>query len=51
MTIPGDEYHCDAKALKPIPARKIDLGRRGGHDIRHDLADKAWKSFRQAGTH
>jgi transaldolase len=46
MTIPGDEYQYDAKALKPIPYGKIDLGRPWqDYDIRHDLTDKGMEKF------
>jgi len=46
MPIPGNEYHYDAKSLKPIPYRDIDLGRRwDDYDIRHDLTDKGMEHF------
>ncbi len=46
MPIPGSEYHYDAKSLKPIPYRDIDLGARWeDYNIRHDLTDKGMARF------
>jgi transaldolase len=46
MTIPGEEYRYDAKALTPIPYRDLDLGKPWqDYDIRHDLTDKGMEKF------
>lgn len=46
LPIPGNEYHYDAKGLKPIPFREIDLSRPWeAYDIRHDLTDKGMEKF------
>ena len=46
LTIPGEEYRYDAKALTPIPYRELDLGKPWqDYDIRHDLTDKGMDKF------
>ena len=46
LTIPGEEYRYDAKELKPIPYRELDLGNSWqDYDIRHDLTDKGMGKF------
>jgi len=44
--IPGDEFRYDAKGLKPIPFRELDLSKPWeSFDIRHDLTDKGMEKF------
>ena len=46
LTIPGEEYRYDAKALTPIPYRELDLGKPWqDYDIRQDLTDKGMEKF------
>jgi transaldolase len=46
IPVPGDEYRYDQKGLKPIPYRKIALGRPWeNYHIRHDLTDKGMEKF------
>lgn len=46
LPLPGDDYHYDAKALKTIPFREIDLSRPwDSYDISHDLTDKGMQKF------
>ncbi len=46
LPIPGNEYHYDAKGLKAIPFRELDLSKPWeSFDIRHDLTDKGMERF------
>ena len=46
MPVPGPEFTYDAKGLRPIPYRVIDLAKKWqDHDIRHDLTDKGMERF------
>src|SRR5512143_393595 len=46
MPMPGDNYKYDAKTLRPIPYREIELGKKwGDYDIRHELTDKGMERF------
>jgi transaldolase len=46
MPVPGPEYAYDAKGLKPIPYRELDLAKKWqDFDIRHDLTDKGMERF------
>jgi transaldolase len=46
LPIPGTDYHYDAKTLKTIPFREIDLSRPwDSYDISHDLTDKGMQKF------
>lgn len=46
MSIPGSEYHYDAKGLKAIPYRELDLSKPWeSFDIKHDLTDKGMEKF------
>lgn len=46
MPIPGDTYKYDAKSLRPIPYREIDLEKKWeDYDIRHVLTDKGMERF------
>ena len=46
LPVPGPEYTYDAKGLRPIPYRELDLGKRWQeYDIRHELTDKGMEKF------
>ncbi len=46
MPIPGQMYSYDAKGMKPIGYRDIDLGEKWqDYDIRHELTDKGMERF------
>ncbi len=46
LPVPGDDYRYDPRGLKPIPYRKIDLGRPWERfHIRHDLTEKGMEKF------
>jgi transaldolase len=46
MPIPGDDYKYDAKSLKPILYKEIDLEKKWeDYDIRHELTDKGMERF------
>jgi transaldolase len=46
LPIPGNEYHYDAKGLKAIPFRELDLSNPWeSFDIHHDLTDKGMERF------
>jgi transaldolase len=46
MPVPGNDYRYDAKTLKAIPFREIDLSRPWqSYDISHDLTDKGMQKF------
>jgi transaldolase len=46
MPMPGDAYKYDAKSLRPIPYREIELGKKWeDYDIRHELTDKGMERF------
>jgi transaldolase len=46
LAMPGADYTYDAKSLKAIPYRTIDLGRPwSGYDIAHELTDKGMDLF------
>ena len=46
MPIPGPEFTYDAKGLRPIPYRMIDLAKKWqDYDIRHELTDKGMERF------
>lgn len=44
--MPGEEYVYDARGLKAIPYRRIELGKHWeAYDIRHDLTNKGMEKF------
>jgi transaldolase len=46
MPVPGPEFNYDAKGLRPIPYRMIDLAKKlQDYDISHDLTDKGMERF------
>jgi transaldolase len=46
MPIPGPEFTYDAKGLRPIPYRAIDLTKKlQDYDISHELTDKGMERF------
>ena len=46
MPVPGNDYHYDAKSLKPIPYRHLDLNSRWeDFDIRHELTERGMERF------
>ena len=46
MPVPKNDYHYDAKSLKPIPNREFDLNSRWEDlDIRHELTEKGMERF------
>lgn len=46
MPMPGPEFVYDAKGLKPIAYRELDLaGKWQDYDIHHDLTDKGMEKF------
>src|SRR5512143_852901 len=46
LPLPGSNYTYNAKGLKPISYREIDLGKEWqDYDIRHDLTDKGMEKF------
>ena len=46
LPLPGKDYRYDAKGLKAIPFRELDLGRSwDSFDIRHDLTDRGMEKF------
>jgi transaldolase len=46
MPAPGNDYHYDAKSLKPIPYRELDLNSRWeDFDIRHELTERGMERF------
>ena len=46
MPVPGNDYHYDAKSLKPIPYRELDLNSRWEDlDIRHELTERGMERF------
>ena len=46
MPVPAREHHYDAKGLRPIPFRAVDLGGRWQDlDIRHELTDRGMEKF------
>jgi transaldolase len=46
MQIPGESYEYNAKQLRPIPYRAIDLGKEWeAYDIRHELTDRGMERF------
>jgi transaldolase len=46
MPVPGNDYHYDARSLKPIPYRELELDSRWEEfDIRHPLTEKGMERF------
>ena len=46
LPLPDTAYRYDAKGLKAIPYRELELSRPGGSfDIRHDLTDQGMEKF------
>jgi transaldolase len=46
MPVPKNDYHYDAKSLKPIPYRELGLNSRWEDlDIRHELTEKGMERF------
>lgn len=46
LQVPGQEYHYEARGLKAIPYRELDLAKPWeAHDIRHELTDKGMEKF------
>ncbi len=46
LSIPGTDYRYDAKGLKAIPFRELELSKPwDSYDIRHDLTDKGMEKF------
>jgi transaldolase len=46
MRVPGEDYRYDAKQLRPIPYKELDLGKKWeDYDVRHALTDKGMERF------
>jgi len=46
MPVPGNDYHYEARSLKPIHYRELDLNSRWeDFDIRHELTEKGMERF------
>jgi transaldolase len=46
MLVPGEDYRYDAKQLRPIPYKDIDLSKKWeDYDVRHALTDKGMERF------